>query len=283
MEMELGGFGQATGEFNGPSGIAVNSTGYVYVIDQFNHGSRCLIPQGTMSSNGMPSSVPGQFALPMEIAVNTSGAVYVADGNNNRVKVFDPSGTFLTQWGGQGIGLGQFSGIGGIATDAGGNVYVSDYNDYRIQVFDPLRDVPWRFLRNHGTDRAVTPECSGACGELERVSLCRGLIRFPRRSVRSYRDGGDRVGIEGDRSRPVLAAVRHLGGCQWVCLRGRFLELPGAGVHTPGGYVTQWGTLGSADGQFSTPLGVAVGPDGSVYVPIQQTTGSRSFRSVVIS
>ena len=232
--MELGGFGQATGEFNGPSGIAVNSTGYVYVIDQFNHRIKVLDSSGNdVIQWDAPSSVPGQFALPMEIAVNTSGAVYVADGNNNRVEVFDPSGTFLTQWGGQGIGLGQFSGIGGIATDAGGNVYVSDYNDYRIQVFDPSGMFLGDFYGITGTGPGSNSgSVPGACGELERVSLCRGLIRFPRRSVRSYRDGGDRVGIEGDRSRPVLAAVRHLGGCQWVCLRGRFLELPGAGVHT---------------------------------------------------
>jgi len=30
--------------------------------------------------------------------------------------------------------------------------------------------------------------------------------------------------------------------------------------------VTKWGTYGSGDGQFKDPYGVAVAPDGSVYV-----------------
>ena len=31
-------------------------------------------------------------------------------------------------------------------------------------------------------------------------------------------------------------------------------------------FVTKWGTYGTGDGQFKKPWGVAVAPDGSVYV-----------------
>jgi DNA-binding beta-propeller fold protein YncE len=38
-------------------------------------------------------------------------------------------------------------------------------------------------------------------------------------------------------------------------------------VFTSGGvYLTQWGTFGTEDGQFRAPIGVAVGPDGAIYV-----------------
>src|SRR3989442_10471867 len=42
---------------------------------------------------------------------------------------------YLTQWGSQGSGNGQFNYPFGVATDAAGNVYVADANNNRIQKF----------------------------------------------------------------------------------------------------------------------------------------------------
>jgi len=42
---------------------------------------------------------------------------------------------YITQWGSQGSGDGQFSYPSGIATDAAGNVYVADSDNHRIQKF----------------------------------------------------------------------------------------------------------------------------------------------------
>ena len=42
---------------------------------------------------------------------------------------------YLTQWGSNGVGDGQFVDPGGVATDAAGNVYVSDVAVGRIQKF----------------------------------------------------------------------------------------------------------------------------------------------------
>ena len=33
-----------------------------------------------------------------------------------------------------------------------------------------------------------------------------------------------------------------------------------------GEFLTKWGTLGSGDGQFSSPFGVAVAPSGKIYI-----------------
>src|SRR5436190_20760937 len=43
--------------------------------------------------------------------------------------------SYLTQWGSQGSGNGQFNVPNGVATDASGNVYVADTRNHRIQKF----------------------------------------------------------------------------------------------------------------------------------------------------
>ena len=70
------------------------------------------------------------------IAIDSSGNVYVSDWDNFRIQKFDPNGAFITKWGTEGEGDGQFWGPDGIAVDASGNVYVVDYNLHRIQKFD---------------------------------------------------------------------------------------------------------------------------------------------------
>jgi DNA-binding beta-propeller fold protein YncE len=70
------------------------------------------------------------------IAVDSSGYVYVADIYNYRIQKFDADGNFITKWGSEGTGDGQFYGPNGIAVDSRGNVYVADSYNNRIQKFD---------------------------------------------------------------------------------------------------------------------------------------------------
>ena len=70
------------------------------------------------------------------IAVDSSGNVYVSD-HDNRVQKFDSGGTYITQWGTQGSGNGQFSYPWSITADSSGNVYVLDSGNNRIQVLSP--------------------------------------------------------------------------------------------------------------------------------------------------
>ena len=48
----------------------------------------------------------------------------------------EPPPVFLTKWGTQGSGDGQFDTPVGVAVDASGNVWVADYGNNRIQKFD---------------------------------------------------------------------------------------------------------------------------------------------------
>jgi DNA-binding beta-propeller fold protein YncE len=62
----------------------------------------------------------------------------VADSDNNRVQVFTSAGVFLTAFGSNGSGNGQFREPYGVAVNkSNGNVYVADTSNFRIQEFAP--------------------------------------------------------------------------------------------------------------------------------------------------
>lgn len=87
--------GQETAaSFNGPSGVAVDGEGYVYVADRYNHRIRQITPEGkvtTLAGNGAASYVNGRgtaasFDSPDGVAVDGSGTVYVVESNLNRIR-----------------------------------------------------------------------------------------------------------------------------------------------------------------------------------------------------
>src|SRR4249919_1809204 len=64
----------------------------------------------------------GEFEYPTAIATDAAGNVYV--GEYGRVQKFSTDGAFITKWGSEGLGNGQFRfGPSGLATDPDGNVY----------------------------------------------------------------------------------------------------------------------------------------------------------------
>ncbi len=131
-----GSSGTGNGEFYLPAGIAINSTGYVYVCEYGGQRIQVFTPSGAyLTQWGTAGAGDGYFAHPFGVAVNSSGYVYVADTENNRVQVFTSTGQFLNKWGSAGAGNGQFNGAYGIALNSTGYVYVVDVNNYRVQVF----------------------------------------------------------------------------------------------------------------------------------------------------
>lgn len=133
-----GSAGSDTGQFDEPSGLAVDSGGNVYVVDENNHRIQKFTAAGVFITQwGAYGSGEGQFDEPSGVAVDSGGNVYVADENNNRIQKFTATGVFVTQWGVYGSGDGQFDEPSGVAVDSVGNVYVADEGNDRVQKFTP--------------------------------------------------------------------------------------------------------------------------------------------------
>jgi tripartite motif-containing protein 71 len=119
--------GANAGQFNNPIGIAVDSSGNVYVADTENNRVQKFTSNGTLITKwGAPGPNAGQFNNPIGIAVDSSGNVYVADTENNRVQKFTSNGTLITKWGAPGPNAGQFNNPTALTVDSSGNVYVID-------------------------------------------------------------------------------------------------------------------------------------------------------------
>jgi uncharacterized protein (TIGR03437 family) len=134
-----------------PRGVAIDSSGAVYIADT-NHNSIRVVRQGiirTFAGNGQAGyagdGAPALLAslnAPQKIAVDADGTLYIADTGNHVVRVVAPDGMISTL---AGIGSPGFSGDGsiainarmnspaGVGSDAAGNVYIADTLNDRVR------------------------------------------------------------------------------------------------------------------------------------------------------
>ena len=131
-------YGNGDGELIWPVGIATDSQGKLYVLDEW--VSRVSIFDGEGAFLGLwgsSGSGDGELLRPSGIAIDQQDTVYITDGGNHRVQKFTTEGSFLAKWGGMGSGDGEFKSPWGLTTDAEGYVYVADYKNHRAQKFTP--------------------------------------------------------------------------------------------------------------------------------------------------
>ena len=130
-----GTHGKDLGEFDGPSGIAVDADDNLYITDQNNHRIQKLTPDGRpLMAFGIFGSGAGHLNMPWGVCVAPDGSIFVADWRNDRIQQYGTDGLVIAQYGEPGAGDGQFSRPSGVAVDADGNIYVTDWGNERVQV-----------------------------------------------------------------------------------------------------------------------------------------------------
>jgi len=122
--------------FAGPTNVAVDRQGNLYVADTLNFRVQVLDPAGKfLRAFGVQGDRPGEFIRPKGIAVDSEGHVYVADAEFNNFQVFSPEGQPLLAIGKLGSAPGQFALIAGLYIDSKDRIYTTEMFFGRVQVF----------------------------------------------------------------------------------------------------------------------------------------------------
>ena len=272
-----GGYGQRVGEFQGTGSVAVDATGHVYASDPGNariqvlaastgeplaawdmaradaaHGPRVrdlkFGPDGTLwvldgvayalrglaapsgqqrATIPLPRDVWGSDELPVRFAPRTSGTFYLAFNAGRQVREVSAAGVELQRTG-TGPGGDALGNITGLLVDPRGRLLVGDPGNARVVVLD-------------GRDLRAPPLATWG--------------RRPTDPARDATGGGIAVAPDGTffLSRSMLVDGDLIQGLQRYAADGTPLEFLG-------------GPRGDEPGQFFSPRGLALGPDGSLYV-----------------
>ncbi|UOE36798.1 hypothetical protein MTP16_25310 (plasmid) [Hymenobacter monticola] len=234
-----------TARFREPFGVAVAPGGTVYVADGDNHCIRKITPEGAVSTLAGAceagfadgAGAAARFTRPLGVAVGPGDTVYVADTGNHRIRKISPRGQVSTLAGSGQRGLANGTGPAarftrptGVAVAANGAVYVADSADC-IRRIAPNGRV--------GTAVDLTPWREPPGNAEGRVAPF---------GVAIARDGT--LYITGSLTARVYK----------VTPKGKVSILAGCGPHCDP-YEEPSGAP-----SFRNPIGVAVAPDGSLYV-----------------
>jgi sugar lactone lactonase YvrE len=240
--------------FYNPNGVAVHTDGTVYVADNFNHAIRKITSDGYVSTfAGINAGVGGvdfnfgfvdgqgkdaRFNYPMGIAIDQRGYLYVADSKNKAIRRISPTGlvSTLASNGRSVIKSGYGSSVElnnpvGIAVDAVGNVYVADAGSHQI--------------------KKVTPDGN--------ISIFAGAGTV---------GSNDGAGLTAQFQSPIGIAIDPTGSFYVSdASNHRIRKITAAGVVS----TLAGNFFGFADGsantaQFYAPVGVAIDPNGIIYV-----------------
>ena len=179
---------QATAaELNAPDGMAVDSSGDLFIADTGNNRIREVYGAGAGIFAGVITTVAGsgtpgfagdgslaaatnvRLQAPQGVTVDSDGDLFIADTKNNRIREVNNSTDIITTVAGNGVA--GFNGDGilatatklnapeGVAIDSSGNLFIGDTGNNRIREINPttylMSTVAGSSVANYGGDGGV--------------------------------------------------------------------------------------------------------------------------------
>ncbi len=140
---------------SGPSGLALDADGNLYIADTFSGRIRRVdLATRTISTvagdgteyryQGVPNEFSTGLSRPAAIALAADGTLYITDSDNHLIRKWNPRSKIITAIAGN--GTAHFTGDGGpaaaaslnypfgVALDQAGNLYIADTINHRIRM-----------------------------------------------------------------------------------------------------------------------------------------------------
>ncbi|MGQ9779050.1 MAG: NHL domain-containing protein [Bacillota bacterium] len=238
-----------------PTDIALGPDGSIYIADPGNNRIRRVTPDGIITTvagtgaagyggDGGPG-VQARLYYPTSSALGPDGSIYIADSYNHRIRRVGPDGVITTV---AGTGVAGYTGDGGPATGArlssptgvalgpDGSIYIADYSNHRIRRIGPdgiITTIAGTGLAGYGGDGGPAIQAR---------------LYYPTRIV---------LGPDGS----IYIADSSNHRIRRVGPDGIITTVAGTGV---AGYSGDGGP--ATEARLSSPTGVALGPDGSIYI-----------------
>lgn len=281
---QFGSPGSGAGQFSQPSGLVYNPlNGLLYVSEVGNDRVQMFSTAGIYQGQfGTLGSGNGQINNPFVLAVDGRGNIYVADTANNRVAKFDSTGLWIRH-----IASGIVSPLG-IAVDQANVVWITgntgeiyayeangSYLAYYYGTYTPvtsffegyIRDVrgiaitqPQTASPYNGAPAIVVVDSATQAVELMSMSA-QPTAHLPITSIAGV--GNYNAQIAFDSSDNVYFASYN---SNIVYKYDKF-----------GAPITQWGSSGAANGQFSGAEGIAIDDSNNVYVADRNNNRIQKF------
>ena len=220
------------------------------------------------------------------LADGTDYKIRISSSNN--INIYDDSDVykivtevyeFVTKWGSEGTGDGQFKYPADVAVDNSGNVYVVDdgFQD-RIQKFTSSGSLVTKWGSEGTGDgqfdypNGVTVDISGyvyvADTRNNRIQKFTPSGSF----VTKWGSGGSG---DGQLSYPLGIAIDNSGYVYVADGANQRIQV----FTSTGTFLRKWGSFGTGDGQFDAPYGIAVDSSGYVYVVDASNNRIQKFTS----
>ena len=281
-------------QLNFPTGVALDSSGNIYIADALNRRIRKVAGTtiATIAGNGVLSyagdggpPTAAQLNTPQAVALDSSGNYYIADTFNNVIRKVTPAGVISTIAGNGTAGSGgdggaatsaQFNGPQGIAVDSSGNIYVSDTQNARVRKISggSISTVAGNGTAGYGGDGAAATSAElnvpiglalDAANNLYIADTGNNLIRKVSGGIVSTIAGNGLPGAAGDGGPALSAAVGNPNGLAVDTLGNLYIADGSARVRKvyPTGFITTIagnGARGYSGDGGSAPFGMLSAP-----------------------
>ncbi len=283
--------------FDFPQGVAVDTTGKIYVADAVESAIRKITPTAVVSTfAGLPGTfgyvngtgTAARFSFPRWLTVGALNNVYVGDTFNYVVRKITPNAVVSSVVTNPANGAGE---VRGVAIDSSGNIYTADSPHHTIRkitpagtatIFAGLNDTPghangigsaaqFNFPLGLAVDGAGNVYVGDSGNNaIRKITPAASVTTFAGSDSPNLFGSADGTGTAARFNAPFGVAVDHSGNVFVADAGNNTIRkiTPARVVTTLGGLPLSPGTSDGAgmNARFNSPRGIAVDSTGKIYV-----------------